>query len=154
MWTMIHVQSEIFFKSNDQPRGSSILVIASNFLCEQGYFYTPGWDAIAGIALQAPSCRVANHSTGFDSSCPLTEFAIIIMTTVIKTIYFLKVSYLTFAKCFLFSVTFCFLWTSFCFLSFRILCILVKREFDIDHNKNTNKKCTVWPTCTWATNLF
>lgn len=108
-------------------------------MCDQDYFYTPGWDTITGITLQAPSCRVANHSTGFNTSCLLTKLAIIIMKTVIKTICLLKVSYLTFAKCFLFSVTFCFLWTSFCFLSFRILCILVKKEFNIDHNKNTNK---------------
>lgn len=62
-----------------------------------------------------------------------------------------KMSYLTLAKCFLFSVTFCFLWTSFCFLSLRILCILVNGEFDIDHNKHAYMYCitfmyhTHWP---------
>lgn len=103
--------------------------------CATRIFTPPEWDTIIGIVLQATSCRAPNHSKGFDS-CLLIELAIITIKPVITTICLLKGSYLTFAKCFLFSVTFCFLWTSFCFLSFKILCILVNREFDIDHNKN------------------
>ena len=73
------------------------------------------------------------------------------LTLVTNVHYYLtSLTYLTFAKCFLFSVTFCFLCTSFCFLSFRILCILMNNKIHSNYFNLLSGKvmiCQYWDKC-------